>query len=1042
MKRLLLSALLGGIVSLSYGQGSSALVPMKMKSPVCVGDGFTTAGTPNSNINQANSNGQSSSTGGSRAVTTTTLGSAGNMFTILDGSINRVAANNAINSVVFIHRADPTVFPSTNVGQYQYDLSTDGGATWATNFGVLNPSGNNQTTAGRYPNVTIHNPQGNTTAANAFLGYFGSWLPFAATGSDWDGYFSGVAQLNNQSSTFTETISAPNNSEVYIARGLCNGIPGVFWNVDWEFDGTEFGDIILNRGVWNAATSDIDWSIYQMFDPGYDLNYDGTPQATALNMAFDPSGRYGYIVFAGDIGTGGENVLQPVVYKTNDGGATWTGPEMVSLAGIDIIQSNLLDPQVDVPTCAFDLDLAVDATGKPHILVVVGASGGAGDYSISTGTAAGLAIYDITLGNGACPWTAIRVSDISTFRGTWGDVNEDNRPQVSISPDGTKVIFGWLDSDANVTSGTNDQPNLLTRGYDITTGLATTVSNWTALDPIWDGSALFASFAPTSLQSGNTVKIPTVFATFDPLTLDPENPATFHYVQNIQYTTAEFTEDVQSPVITLNGSNPLTVVQGNPYNEPGATVTDNVGAAAVQTSGTVNTNTVGSYTVTYDVTDNAGNLACTVTRTVNVVAAPDNTPPVVTLVGADTIYVDLCGYYNEAGATATDNVDGNITANVTNNGNLVPFGTLLTPGTAGTYTITYSVTDGAGNTGSVDRTVIIQDNGPTITIAGGKTQTLEVCDAFTTPVATAFDNCDGFVTVTSSGTVNTQASGTYYVVYTATDGNSNSTTDTLTVVVNPDQTPPTVTLTGSSTVYVYLGDTYTDQLPTATDCSGILSNSSNASTEVNVTTRGSYTVTYTVTDSNNLTTTVTRTVIVGSEPDPRFTFTPNGLTVSFSESSLYDPTAWLWEFGDAFSTTSQARNPTFTYTAEGEYEVCLTARNLFNNPPFSKPAKKTCETINLTVGINDVALERSISVYPNPTSGNLTINVKDISFENMNVKVFNMIGENVFVGQYNKVQAQSLINLNIAGNASGIYMIQISTEQGVVTKRINLQNGN
>lgn len=1043
MKRLLLSVLLGGIVTLSYGQGSNTSVPMKMKSPICVGDGYTSAGATNvnTNTNQGNS-GQSSSTGGSRAVTTTTIGSAGNMFTILDGSVNRVAANNDINTVVFIHRADPTVFPSTNVGQYQYDLSTDGGATWATNFGVLNPSGDNQTTAGRYPNATIYNPQGNTTPANAFLGYFGSWLPFAATGSDWDGYFSGVAQLNNQASTYTETLSAPNNSEVYIARGLCNGTPGVFWNVDWEFDGTEFGDIILNRGIWNAATNDIDWGIFRMFDPGYDLDFDGTPQATALNMAFDPTGRYGYIVFVGDIGSGGAEVLQPVVYSTNDGGTTWTGPEMIDLSGIDIITSNLSDPISDDPTCGFDLDIAVDATGKPHIAVVVGSNTGGG-YTIATGGGALLGIYDITLGDGPCKWTAIRLSDVSTFRGTWGDVNEDNRPQVSISPDGTKVIFGWLDSDINVTGGTNDQPNLITRGYDITTGLATVVTNWTALDPIWDGSALFASFAPTSLQSGNTVKIPTVFGTFDPLTLSPENPATFHYVQNIAYTTAEFTEDVQNPVITLTGSNPLTVVQGDPYNEPGATVTDNVGAGTVQINGTVDVNTLGAYTITYTVSDNAGNLACAITRTVNVVAAPDVTPPVVTLIGNDTIFVDLCGFYNELGATATDNVDGNISANVTNDGNAVPFGTLLTPGTAGTYTITYSVTDGAGNVGTTDRTVIIQDNGPEITIIGGNSVTLEVCDPFTLPTASAFDNCDGFVTVTSTGTVNAQVAGTYEVIYTATDGNSNSTSDTLTVVVNPDQTPPNVTLTGSSTVYVYLGETYNDQLPTATDCSGIQSNTSNASSEVNVTARGSYTVTYTVTDSNGLSTTVTRTVIVGSEPDPRFTFVENGLTVQFTESSLYDPTSWSWEFGDApFNSTSQARNPTFTYNAEGTYEVCLTARNLFNNPPFSQPAKQTCQTLNLTVGINDVALERSISVYPNPTVGDVTISVKDLSFENMNVKVFNMIGEKVFAGEYNKVQAQSLINLNIGGNAAGIYMIQISTEQGVVTKRINLQNGN
>jgi PKD repeat protein len=1041
MKRLIFSALLGSIVTLSFGQGSTNLVPMKMKLPVCVGDGYSTTGVTNAiNTNPVNNNGQSSSVGGSRAVTTTTIGSAGNMFTILDGAVNRVAANNAINSVVFIHRADPTIFPTTNIGQYQYDLSIDGGATWNTNFGVLNPSGNNQTTAGRYPNAVIYNPQGNTTATNAFLGYLGSWLPFAASAADWDGFFAGVARLNNVSATFTETSYTPNNSNVSIARGLCNGIPGVFWAVDWDFDGTQNGDVLLYRGVWSSSANDISWSLYRKFATPHDPTIQSVAAPTGLNMAFDPSGRYGYIVFAGDIISGGDDVLEPVYYKTNDGGATWTGPEQISLASIDIIQSNLLDPSVDIPTSAFDLDLGVDVNGNLHIAAVIGSAGGAGDYSIATGTGAGLAIYDITQGNDPCPWTAIRLSDIATFRGTWGDVNEDNRPQVSVSADGTRLTFGWLDSDATVTSGTNDQPNLLTRGVDVSTGLATVVTNWTAADPTWDGSALFASFAPTSLQSGNTTKVPTVFATLDPLTLDPENPATFHYVQNISYTTADYTEDIETPVISLNGSNPLTVVQNSAYSEPGANVTDNVGAPAVTVTGTVNTAVVGAYTVTYTVSDNAGNLACTVTRTVNVVAAPDNTAPVVTLNGPSSIVVDLCGYYNELGATATDNVDGTITANVTNDGNLVPFGTLLTAGTAGTYTITYSVTDGAGNTGTATRTIVIQDNGPVITIDGGNTLTIEVCDAYTNPGASAFDNCDGFVSVTATGTVDNLTAGNYTIIYTATDGNSNISRDTLIVTVNADQTPPSVTLTGSSTVYVYLSEPYTDQLPTGTDCSGIASITSNASTIVNVTVAGSYTVTYTVTDNNGLVTTVTRTVIVGSEPDPRFTFTNTGLTYSFTENSLYNPTAWLWEFGDGL--TSTARNPSYTYAAEGTYEVCLTARNLFNNAPYSKPAKKTCQTINVTVGISNVALERSINVYPNPTTGNLTINVKDLSFETMNVKVFNMLGERVLANEYSKVQAQSLINLNIAGNAAGIYMIQISTEQGVVTKRINLQSGN
>ncbi len=1047
MKRFIFTALLGSIVTLSFGQSTTNLVPMKMKSPICVGDGYTTTGAPAStNSNTHTNNGPSASTGGSRAVTTTTIGSAGNLLTILDGSINRIAANNTLNSVVFIHRADPTVFPALNVGQYLYDVSADGGATWNINNGPLNPTGNNQTTAGRYPNVVIYNPQGNTNPANAYLGYLGSWLPFAASAADWDGLFTGVARLNNNASTFTETISTPNNSDISIARGMTNGIPGVFWATDWSFDGTQNSDILLYRGVWNSFTNDIDWSIYTTFTPNHEAALLNDAAPTGLNMAFDPSGRYGYVVYTGDLVGGNTGFLEPVVYSTNDGGVTWTGPEQISLGSIDIIQDNLVDTTGN-PTTAFDLDVVVDATGKPHIAVVIGTSGGT-DYSIGTGTAAGLALYDVTIGNDNCDWTAYRLSSIATFRGTWaGDITEDNRPQASISADGNKVIFSWLDSDPAAAAGENSQPNFHTRGLDIVSGLATVVTNWTAGDVTWDGSALFASLAPTSFQSGNTVKVPTVFATLDPFTLDPENPATFHYVQDIQYTNAEFTEDITAPEIALNGSNPLTIVQNGTYNEPGATVSDNVGAGAVVISGTVNTAVVGSYFVTYTVSDNAGNEACTVIRRVNVVAAPDNTAPVIVVQGANPLTVDVCGYYNEPGATATDNVDGNITGNITNDANLVPFGTLGTQGTPGQYTITYTVTDGAGNTGTATRTVNIVDLGPTITVAGGLAQTIEVCDSFVTPSATAFDNCDGFITISApTGAVNNKVAGTYNIVYTATDGNNNTTTSTLVVTVSPDQTPPVITISGASTVYVYLGDAYNDVLPTADDCSGILSLTSNAGTSVNVSTAGTYTVTYTATDSNSLVSTAQRTVIVGTEPDPRFTWAPvTGFPgrIRFQDASLYNPTSWLWEFGDPLGTTNnQTATPTFTYPDQGEYEVCLTARNLFNSPPFSKPAAKYCETINVAIGINDVSiLERSISVYPNPTSGNLTINVKDLTFETMNVKVFNMIGERVLAGEYTKVQAQSNINLNISGNASGMYMIQISTEQGVITKRINLQNG-
>ncbi len=86
--------------------------------------------------------------------------------------------------------------------------------------------------------------------------------------------------------------------------------------------------------------------------------------------------------------------------------------------------------------------------------------------------------------------------------------------------------------------------------------------------------------------------------------------------------------DTTAPVITLNPDNPQTIEAGVPYDELGATASDLGGISlpiSIDASG-VDTNKVGSYTVTYDVTDSQGNPAMQVIRTVNVV---DSFEPVI-----------------------------------------------------------------------------------------------------------------------------------------------------------------------------------------------------------------------------------------------------------------------------------------------------------------------------------------------------------------------------------------------------------------------------
>jgi len=230
-----------------------------------------------------------------------------------------------------------------------------------------------------------------------------------------------------------------------------------------------------------------------------------------------------------------------------------------------------------------------------------------------------------------------------------------------------------------------------------------------------------------------------------------------------------------------------------------ATATDNCGTAGITRSGVPAGHVfpVGTTTITYTADDGHGNIA-TATQTVIVT---DTTPPTITApptVNATT----------GAGATAcsvviSDATLGNATASdyctvtVTRSG--VPAGNVFP---VGTTFITYTATDGSGNTATATQQVIVTDDTPpTITappavnastVAGATSCGTVVGDA-ALGVAMASDNC-GSATVTRSGVPagNLFPVGTTVVTYTADDGHGNTATATQAVTVI-DNTPPAIT---------------------------------------------------------------------------------------------------------------------------------------------------------------------------------------------------------------------------------------------------------
>ncbi len=86
-----------------------------------------------------------------------------------------------------------------------------------------------------------------------------------------------------------------------------------------------------------------------------------------------------------------------------------------------------------------------------------------------------------------------------------------------------------------------------------------------------------------------------------------------------------------------------------------------------------------------------------------------------------------------------------------------------------------------------------------------------------------------------------------------------------------------------------------------------------------------------------------------------------------------------------------------------------------------------------SVGILDLELAGLISVYPNPTSDILTIELPADKYEIFQINLYDILG--VRIAGYAKFENQSL-RINMANYASGSYFLEVKTAKGSATKQI------
>ncbi|MCJ8313920.1 MAG: DUF5011 domain-containing protein [Pseudomonadales bacterium] len=232
--------------------------------------------------------------------------------------------------------------------------------------------------------------------------------------------------------------------------------------------------------------------------------------------------------------------------------------------------------------------------------------------------------------------------------------------------------------------------------------------------------------------------------------------------------------DLSKPDIFLQGDSSITIELGVLYVDEGVLALDNVDGDISQTvmiDSNVDSNTIGLYSVTYNVSDAVGNIADSVTRNVSV---QDTFAPVVTSPDNITVAAD-----NSAGTTA-DNVliktflenasvmDADQISSFTNDAPLTfPIGSTL---------VTFSAIDSTGNAGQSQSIILVEDQTPPVIILEGSSFiTLALDDTYNELGATATDNVDGDLSifVQRSGTFDTSKIGIYMLSYDVSDMKGN-----------------------------------------------------------------------------------------------------------------------------------------------------------------------------------------------------------------------------------------------------------------------------
>jgi PKD repeat protein len=157
----------------------------------------------------------------------------------------------------------------------------------------------------------------------------------------------------------------------------------------------------------------------------------------------------------------------------------------------------------------------------------------------------------------------------------------------------------------------------------------------------------------------------------------------------------------------------------------------------------------------------------------------------------------------------------------------------------------------------------------------------------------------------------------------------------------------------------------------------------------------------------------------------------DGREVTVADNSSFESKTVTWDFGDDSGNSKIGAEATYEYDSAATYTITMTAKEEGTNASYSTTKKVTTSWYD---NVQEVEELMNVSVFPNPATDNLIINVDLNNAETVTVQVMDMYGRIAYTETLNGNSYRN--NISVSNFATGIYQVKVVAGENTITNNV------